>query len=202
MKYRAIVFATCAAVVTLGCQPGANTDEHTEGERLAKEKHAGHEHAEGATCSECAESTSQILHPEVTTHKGPDGQVVTHAGMALAGAEAVTVAALLADPEAYAGKTVKVSGNVSAMCKHKRAWFAVVGDDQSGNHVRVFTAPNFLVPHESIGKSAVAEGRVEVIEVPVDRARHLAEKHKLSEPEDIKAPVKRVLIRATGADFS
>ena len=88
------------------------------------------------------------------------------------------------------------------MCTHKRAWFAVVGDDKTGNHVRIFTAPNFLVPQDSIGKVAVAEGTVEIIEIPVERAKHMAKQHKLGEPEDIKAPLKQVLIRATGADFT
>ncbi len=133
---------------------------------------------------------------EVATLKDPQtGATVLATGDKLAGAQAVSVAELLANPEAFAGKTVRLEGNVSAMCTHRRAWFSVQSDDRSGGYVRIIAAPKFLVPEGSIGKRARTEGVVEIVEVPKEQAEHYAAEHQL--PPQFKAPV----LRATGAEF-
>lgn len=43
---------------------------------------------------------------------------------------------------------------------------------------------------------------MEVIDVGASAARHYAQGHKLGDPKAIKGAVKRVIIRATGAEFS
>lgn len=150
---------------------------------------------------DCAEGTTELTDDKVVTRTNDKGQTVLHAGAEFADGARVSVAQLMSQPDAYAGKKVRIRGNVSAMCHHKRGWFAVVGDDQSGQFVRVLTAPAFLVPAGSIGKLAEAEGTVEVIEVAADHAKHIAGEHKLGDPEAITANVKQVVIRASGADF-
>jgi len=192
----------CAAALT-ACNDNQSAEAATptaQTAQAAQAAQAAHEHTAAGTCGEC-DTTTALSDPQSTTRQSPDGKTITHVGRAFTTAQRVTVADLLAQPDRFAGKVVSVAGNVSAMCKHKRAWFALVGDD-SGNHVRIFTAPVFLVPHGSIGKSAIAEGRVEVIEVPVERARHMAAEHKLGDPAAITAPQKSVVLRALGADFS
>jgi len=70
----------------------------------------------------------------------PPAPQVEKLGMALAGAEEVAVLDLLKNPDAYDGKTVRVSGVVHDFCHHRRAWFGVSSKD--GQYmVRVFTAP-------------------------------------------------------------
>lgn len=204
--------------------PATPTGEAThQGNDLAKEQPAeaaeGHEacggaegaqkeHAEGAKvhagdpaagCENVA--AEQLEVPEVETVKRPDGTTATHVGHTFAGAEEVQVSALLADPAAYSGKKVMLQGDVSAMCGHRRGWFAIAAEDKSGRQVRLITAPTFLVPAGSVGKSAIAEGVVEIVEIPKDHAKHLAEEHKLEDPDKITADVKQVVIRTEGAEF-
>lgn len=150
---------------------------------------------------DCAEGTTALTDDKVVTRTNAEGQTVTHAGAEFSDGAAVSVAELLRTPDAFAGKKVRVKGNVSAMCTHRRGWFAVVADDQSGRSLRVLTTPSFLVPAGSIGKTAEAEGLVEVIEVAADHARHIAGEHKLGDPEAITGNVKQVVLRASGADF-
>ena len=111
------------------------------------------------------------------------------------------MAQLLADPATWNGKVVRVTGDIAAMCHHRRGWFSVAAADKSGNQVRVLTRPNFLVPEGSIGKRGVAEGTVGLIEVAPGMARHLQKEHKLGLSEDVAKPVPQVVIRATGAEF-
>ena len=150
---------------------------------------------------DCAEGTTALTDDKVVTRTNEKGETITHAGAEFTEGAMVNVTELLRTPDAFAGKKVRIKGNVSAMCHHRRGWFAVVADDQSGQFIRVMTAPAFLVPADSIGKSAEAEGTVEVIEVAADHAKHIAGEHKLGDPEAITANVKQVVIRASGADF-
>jgi hypothetical protein len=115
-------------------------------------------------------------------------------------APTVSVKNLLAAPDRYAGQRIHLEGNVTGMCRHKRAWFALKDTgDASDAYVRVITAPSFLVPENSVGRQGRTEGLVEVVDVPAPAARHYADDHKLGDPA---APVRRtVIIRATGAEF-
>jgi hypothetical protein len=119
----------------------------------------------------------------------------------LKGAEAVRVSDLVNQPERFAGKTVQVSGDVTAMCTHRRGWFAVREQSSDMHYVRVLTAPSFLVPPHAVGRKARAEGRVDVIDVPERAARHYARDHRLEAPEEVRGSRKSVVIRATGAEF-
>jgi hypothetical protein len=150
---------------------------------------------------DCAEGTTALTDDKVVTRTNDKGLTITHAGAELSDGAPVSVAELLRSPDAFAGKKVRVKGNVSAMCTHRRGWFAVVSDDQSGTFVRVITTPSFLVPAGSIGNTAEAEGMVEVIEVAAEHAKHIAGEHKLGDPEAITGNVKQVVLRASGADF-
>lgn len=155
------------------------------------------------TCGEFA--GKPIQHPDERTTTDPDtGATVTGAGLALAGAEVVRVKDLIEDPEAWAGKTVRLEGNVSAMCHHKRGWFGVVDDgDRSGAVVRVIAAPTFLVPAGSVGRKVVTEGVAELVDLPAAAARHYAKDYRVGDPSAIQgeAPVKQVIVRATGAEY-
>ena len=154
----------------------------------------------GGGCGENLGGTNKLENPKLEERQ-EGGKTIVHAGNVFAGVETVKVSELVAKPDAYAGKTIRLEGDITAMCHHKRAWFAMAAEDRSGRNVRVVTVPTFLVPPKSIGKRAVIEGKVEVVEVPEARAKHLAEEHKLREPGAITGPLKEPLVRATGADF-
>lgn len=169
--------------------------KHAEPAEPAKAAHAGHGE-EGHSCGGSEPPESQ---PE--ERKGADGQEIIHGGDEFSDAPEVTVAAILEKPDEYKGKRIKLKGDISAMCHHKRSWFAMVAGDKSGRQVRVLTMPKFQVPSESIGKTALAEGVVEVVEVPRAHAVHLAKGHKLADPGAGSGPIKRVVLRANAADF-
>ncbi|TNF31175.1 MAG: DUF4920 domain-containing protein [Deltaproteobacteria bacterium] len=153
-----------------------------------------------AGCEDVA--ADQLVKPDEEKVTRPDGTEALHVGHAFAGVEKVAVSALLADPAAFKGKTIALEGDVSAMCGHKRGWFAVAAEDKSGRQVRILTAPTFLVPAGSIGRSAVAEGTVEVVEIAAEHAKHLADEHQLEDPAKIKTEnVQRIVVRANGAEF-
>jgi hypothetical protein len=145
----------------------------------------------------CADAEpTTVAAAQVTETKDPTtGQTVLQTGAKLAGVAVVSVKDLLQNPEGFAGKTVRLEGNVSAMCVHRRGWFSVQSEDKSGGVIRVLTSPAFLVPEGSIGKRARAEGVVQLVDIPLAQAKHYAEGHGL--PVQTKAAV----LRATGAEF-
>ena len=123
-------------------------------------------------------------------------------GAALGGARRVSVAELLAKPNDFVGQTVRLEGEVIAMCHHQRAWFALRDDDNPARqYVRVQTRPAFLVPQGVIGKRAKAEGRVELVQVPQAMAKHYAADHRLGDAKAVTGPVDAPVIVATGAEF-
>jgi hypothetical protein len=147
-------------------------------------------------CEKKAEEPAKPAEP------APAKQQVEKLGMALAGAEEVAVLDLLKNPTAYDGKTIRISGKVKDWCHHRRAWFGVSSAD--GQYmVRVFSAPRFQAPADCMDKHAVAEGKVELITLNAEAAKHYAESHKFLSKEEVESgiPIKRPLIRAFGAEF-
>jgi hypothetical protein len=132
----------------------------------------------------------------------PPAAGVVKLGQALAGAKEVALADLFKDPAAWEGKTVRVSGQVKDFCSHRRAWFGVVA--QEGQlMLRVFAAPRFQAPADCLGKTATAEGKVEVLTMKPEAVQHYAKEHKFLTKEEIESgqPIKRPIVRAFGAEF-
>ncbi len=161
------------------------------------------DHKHQGNARPCGEDHGAATDDTVATATDPDtGKPMQLIGAKLTGVEVVKIADLAARPEDFAGKTVRVEGDVLGMCQHKRAWFSMQDEgDRSGGFVRVITGPKFLVPAGSVGKKARAEGTVEVIEVPAGRAKYFAKSHNMGDPEKITGPVKRAIIRANGAEL-
>ena len=152
-------------------------------------------------CEGHGNSPTHLTDDRVVQKSGPMGQVTLRAGKALAGAPVASIPDLLGKPDGFEGKAVRVKGHVAAMCHHRRAWFAVAGEDKSGRLLRVIASPAFLVPPGSIGRTVTVEGTVDAIEMSPGKARHLQKEHKLGLPTDATAPVRQVVLRATGAEF-
>jgi hypothetical protein len=153
-----------------------------------------------ATCA-CENGSSAVRGPATpngaTPSRGPRA-----VGAALTGARRVSVAELLAKPGDFVGQTVRLEGEVTAMCHHARAWFAVKDDGQTGTqYLRVQTKPAFSVPPGVIGKRARTEGRVALVQVPAAMAQHYASDHGLGDPKVVTGPVDAPTLIATGAEF-
>jgi hypothetical protein len=204
MHKHGVTFAGLALMVAVGCKaPPREEPVRSAPERVvaasASTQAAAAAHAQDQGCGEEHAAAEDMAR----TAKDPEtGETLTYVGNQLTDAPKVSVSELLAKPEMFAGKTVRVEGNVTAMCHHKRGWFAIQDQgERAGKFVRVITTPKFLVPAGSIGRKARAEGTVEVLEESAGAAQHYAEGHKLGDPSEVKGPVTRVVLRANGAAF-
>lgn len=124
-------------------------------------------------------------------------------GKAPAAAETTSIARLLADPKAFAGKTIKVQGSVLDVCPKAGCWMEL---GAPGGAVRVKVDDGVMVfPVDAKGKPAVAEGKVEILEMSREQylrwAEHLAEERgEAFDPATVgEGPYRLVQIHATGA---
>ena len=105
--------------------------------------------------------------PKAPRTEGAYGAPVAAEGEALAVGKALDRSAELD------GKTVRVSGFVTAACQAKGCWMALAAGD--GREMRVtFRDYGFFVPKDLPGATVIAEGTLEVKEVSVEEQRHLA----------------------------
>ena len=94
-------------------------------------------------------------------------------------AEATPISKILADPDAYVGKTVRIEGKVLDVCPMKGCWMELAGEDGKQS-LKVKVDDGVIVfPVTSKGKLAVAEGTVEAIPMTKEQyvgwLEHLAE---------------------------
>ena len=90
---------------------------------------------------------------------------------------AVTIAALMADPEAYLGKVVKVEGAVQTVCPKAGCWMDLTEGDAK---VRIKVKDGEIVFDRDLeGKRVLAEGTVYKLDLTQEQAvgyfQHLAE---------------------------
>lgn len=79
--------------------------------------------------------------------------------------EAVAIDTLISNPDDYVGKTVRVDGVITAVCKKRGCWMQVT-DSESGNGVRIKVEDGVIVfPYEAMGHEAAAEGVFEAIKL-------------------------------------
>ncbi len=119
--------------------------------------------------------------------------------------EATPIGEILADPDAFLGKTVRVEGGVLDVCPKKGCWIEV-GDEEQ--HIRVKVDDGVIVfPTDAAGKIAAAEGVVEAIEMTREKyvgwLAHLAEEKGETFDEagaDVgDGPFRMIQIKGTGA---
>ena len=115
------------------------------------------------------------------------------------------VADILADPDAWVGKTVRIEGGVLDVCPKAGCWMEV-GDD--GESLRVKVDDGVIVfPSDAKGRLVAAEGVVEAIEMERDEyvgwLAHLAEERGEGFDADAAdigdGPFRMIQIRGFGA---
>ena len=146
-------------------------------------------------------SGSKLVYPAPTTSKDGEGKTVVHFGPGFSVEGRTTVADIQRDHAKLAGRDVYMEGFVTASCKRKRGWFAIVDDRRSGKPLRVLTTPSFRVPVDAVGKRVRVEGKVGRIEVPAPTARHMAKEHALPVPDQETGMVEQVVVKAMSAEF-
>ncbi|HWM94291.1 MAG TPA: DUF4920 domain-containing protein [Thermoanaerobaculia bacterium] len=122
--------------------------------------------------------------------------------------EPTPIGKILADPDAYVGKTVRIEGKVLDVCPMKGCWMELAGEDGKES-LKVKVDDGVIVfPVTSKGKLAVAEGTVEAIPMTKEQyvgwLEHLAEERgETFDAADIAAlgdgPFRILQLKGTGA---
>jgi Domain of unknown function (DUF4920) len=119
-------------------------------------------------------------------------------------AESTSIDALLADPKAYAGKTVRVEGMIVDVCPKRGCWMDLAGSG-AGQKLRFKVVDGEMVfPLEAKGKYALAEGVVAVNELSLEETKeYVAYQHReygaKRDPATVTEPMSIVRLDGTGA---
>ena len=90
-------------------------------------------------------------------------------GQPLTAKESLTLTALYAKPDPLVGKTVQVKATVTEVCQAMGCWMSL--SDTDGHTLRIKVDDGVIVfPKDSVGKTAIAEGKLEKIEMTRDQA--------------------------------
>jgi hypothetical protein len=119
--------------------------------------------------------------------------------------ETTSVGKMLAHPEAYVGKTIRIEGQVVDVCPMKGCWMELEERD-GGARMRVKVDDGVIVfPVDAKGKTAVAEGTLEAISMTREQyvgwLQHLAEERgETFDPKAVgEGPFRIYQLRGTGA---
>jgi hypothetical protein len=123
-----------------------------------------------------------------------------HFGAPFTDAKEVSLKDVLTDTNKFAGKTLKVKGQIADVCQAKGCWL-VVTDGEREMRVK-FKDYGFFVPKESSGSKVILEGVVEKTTITEDHAKHLAGESKGGkDPSTIKGPQEVIQMTATGVEI-
>jgi hypothetical protein len=118
--------------------------------------------------------------------------------------ETLKISRLLAEPDLYVGKTVRVEGTVTEVCEMKGCWMELQESPEARIRVKVEDGV-IAFPISARGKVGIAEGVVESIEMTRERylahLEHLAEEQgKTFDPATVgEGPYRLLQIQGTGA---
>lgn len=116
----------------------------------------------------------------------------------------VKVSELLASPDAYVGKTVKVEGLITDVCAKRGCWMVIAGDKEFQSIRFKVDDGVIVIPMEAKGKKAVAEGTFTKLELTkeqaIEHAKHQAEEQKKPfDPASVTGPTVIYQLKGTGA---
>ncbi|HLA78272.1 MAG TPA: DUF4920 domain-containing protein [Vicinamibacteria bacterium] len=125
----------------------------------------------------------------------------TKYGSGVALSSPTPVSSLLAKPEAYLGKTVRVDGVITAVCEKRGCWMQITDTDKA---IRIKVEDGVIVfPLTAMGKRASAEGTLEAVHLSSEQAEAEAKRHAEEHKGEAKSEAPRAgttyQIRGTGA---
>lgn len=125
-----------------------------------------------------------------------DETVWSHHGHGVHDGDSYPVDDLLADPASFEGKTVRVGGELAAVCPAVGCWIRL-GTAESNLLVKVKDLA-FHVPKDATG-DAVAEGVLTVREISVEEQKRMLEQSgDLDAAAAVSEPIVRPVLTATG----
>jgi len=121
-------------------------------------------------------------------------------GAPLGEGEAIPVERVLARPEAWAGREVRVEGLVRRACAKKGCWMEIGGGTEGPGCRVTFRDYGFFVPKDAAGARATLVGEVQVKTLSKARADHLAAEGAQVE-RGADGTAREVQIVATGVEL-
>jgi cytochrome c-type biogenesis protein CcmE len=128
----------------------------------------------------------------------------TKYGKGVSDATPVKLSELMAKPDDYVGKVVKVEGLVTEVCPKRGCWINVAGDEEFQT-IRIKVEDGVIVfPMTDKGKKVVAEGTFKKMELTkeqaIAKAKHeCEEKGTKFDPASVTGPATVYQIQGTGA---
>ena len=156
----------------------------------------------GAKAAPTTAATTPTAAPTGAATPTPASGNVFGAGVKL---EASTpISAILGDPKAFAGKSVRVEGMVVDVCPKRGCWMDLAGTEP-GQKLKFKVVDGVMTfPMDAKGKYATAEGVVSVkelsLEDSVEYAKYQAEETgKTFDPASVTGPTTVIKLDGTGA---
>jgi hypothetical protein len=108
-------------------------------------------------------------------------------GKGVAAADTVRVSDLLAHPDAWVGKTIRVQGKAVGVCEHRGCWINLASDVE-GQTVRVKVNDGEIVfPPEILGDTVMAEGVWTANQLDMETTKKVCEANAKKEGREFKA---------------
>ncbi len=128
-----------------------------------------------------------------------DSEGTIKRGAPLGDSEWVSLKNVMATPEKFAGKTVRVDGVIVRSCKMEGCWMELAPSMESATTVRVkFKEHGFFIPLKSEGFGAKAEGVFDVKVLSKEEADHLVEDGAKFENRNADGSVTEISFTASG----
>lgn len=105
--------------------------------------------------------------------------------MTMENQKAYTVAEVMAAPEKYEGKEIRVVGDIEAMCVHSGCWVELKDDDAEHPLFVEFTfdPETGRVPPEAMGHHAACEGTLVIKDLSDEHKEHLRKEFGMTDDE-------------------
>lgn len=148
--------------------------------------------------------TASAPAPGATASASTEKLAGTTFGAGVTIAETTPISQIVASPESYKGKTVRVEGTVTDVCERRGCWFELAGE-APGERLRFkVTDGEMVFPVDSKGKWAVAQGQLAIHALTLEETRAHAEEEALEkgeklDPATITKPTVIVRLDGTGA---
>ena len=120
--------------------------------------------------------------------------------------DTTNISDIMADPEKWVGKKVLVKGQIVDVCKKRGCWMELASDKEFQT-IRIKVNDGEIVfPLQARGKTALAEGTVEKLELSLEQTinyykHHAEEQGQEFDESSVKAPMKIYRIRGLGASI-
>lgn len=120
--------------------------------------------------------------------------------------EVTRVSEILANPEKFNGKRVRVQGAVVDVCSKRGCWIRLASDKEYESIVFKVEDGVIVFPMDAKGKTAIAEGVISAktytVEQLIEQGKHQAEETgKPFDPSTVKGPKTVVRIMGEGASI-